>query len=479
MSLPTPSRPPAPPLRILISGASIAGPALAYWLLRIGTTTTHCAITVVERSPTLRTAGQGVDVRDSAREVIKRMGLFDRIRAASSHEEGFEIVDRDNKALARFGVDLETGKGESVTCDIEILRGELSGILVDATKTHARALAKDGSGEDNVRYVFGEWVEGLVESQKGVEVTFANGLPAATFDLVVAADGIGSRIRRTMIASGTDNGKKGAASTSSTSASSTGGVDDPSIRSLLSYATYFSIPRDPALDKMWAQSRSSHGGRFMMLRPDNIGRTRAFLGLTAYTPTDPRLKQFARASKEGTDAQKKDVVTSLFRDADWASIPRILDGMQSSDDLYMQHIAQVRLPRWSSPGGRITVIGDAGYAPSPFSGMGTSLAFIGAYVLAGEISLRPDNIPAALASYEKILKPYVESIQQLPPGIPWIICPQTSLGVTVVETIARIVGWLSDSGVLNLLGKLAGMTRFGSGKVEFQLPEYEAFQEGG
>lgn len=460
----SPSSSPHAPLRILISGASIAGPALAYWLLRAG----NCDITIVERSSILRTAGQGVDVRDSAREVIKRMGIFDRIRAASSNEEGFQIVDRENRALAKFGVDNESGEGNSVTCDIEILRGELSGILYDVT--HSR---------ENIKYVFGEWVEGLDERENEVRVTFANGLPSATFDLVVAADGIGSRIRRVMIASGQENGK---GVTSTSSASSAGGVDDPSIRSLLSYGAYFSIPRDPALDTMWAQSRSSHGGRFMILRPDNIGRTRVFLGLTAYSPTDPRLEKFAKASKGSVDAQK-DLVTSLFRDADWISIPRILEGMGSSEDLYMQHIAQVRLARWSSPGGRIAVVGDAGYAPSPFSGMGTSLAFIGAYVLAGEISKcslhsePKDNIPAALSTYENLLKPYIESIQQLPPGIPWIICPQTSLGVTLIETIARVIGWMSDSGILGLLGKIAGMARFGGGKVEYELPEYEAFKE--
>lgn len=468
---------PSPPsplqLRILISGASIAGPTLAYWLLR---SRKCCDITVVERARILRTAGQGVDIRDSAREVIRRMGLFDRIRDASSHEEGFAIVDRENRALAKFGV----GEGgESVTCDIEILRGELAGILVDVTTSGRKGGDGNGDGENEkgVKYVFGEEVEGLVERAEddggGVEVTFKNGTPAARFDLVVAADGIGSRIRRMMIGSG-----NGASSASTTSTSSAGGVDDPAIRSLLSYATYFSIPRDPAADTMWAQSRSSHGGRFMMLRPDNIGTTRAFLGLTAYEKSDPRLKQFARASKEGIDAQKA-LVSSLFRDADWTSIPRILDGMHSSEDLYMQHIAQVRLSRWSSPGGRITVVGDAGYSPSPFSGMGTSLAFIGAYILAGEISKcsRSEHIPAALASYEKILKPYVESIQKLPPGIPWIICPQTSLGVTVVESIARVVGWLNDTGIIGWLGKVVGWISIGSGTTEFKLPEYEAFEK--
>lgn len=117
-------------LRVLISGASIAGPALAYWLVRAG-----CKVTVVERSPILRSAGQGVDVRDTAREVIKKMGIFDTMLAKSSHEEGFECVDKNNRPFARFGVDL-SGKGESATCDIEILRGELAGILFDITKNN-------------------------------------------------------------------------------------------------------------------------------------------------------------------------------------------------------------------------------------------------------------------------------------------------------------------------------------------------------
>ena len=107
--------------------------------------------------------------------------------------------------------------------------------------------------------------------------------------------------------------------------------------------------------------------------------------------------------------------------------------MHESDDFYLQHVAQVRLDRWSS--GRVTVVGDAGYAPSPFAGMGTSLAFIGAYVLAGEISRQPNDIPAALESYERVLRPYVESIQQLPPGVPWIALPQSTLGVRVFQTI--------------------------------------------
>lgn len=115
--------------RVLVSGASVAGPALAYWLVRAG-----CKVIVVERAPSLRSAGQGIDVRDAARDVVKRMGIFDRIRDRSSHEEGMEYVDSNNDCYARFGVD-KSGKGNSMTSDIEILRESLRGFSLISRRT--------------------------------------------------------------------------------------------------------------------------------------------------------------------------------------------------------------------------------------------------------------------------------------------------------------------------------------------------------
>jgi len=414
--------------RILISGASVAGPALAYWLVRAG-----CRVTVVERAPSLRSAGQGLDVRDAARDVVKRMGIFDRLRDKSSHEEGLEFVDGNNHCFTRFGVD-ESGKGESFTCDIEILRGELAGILFDVTK-------------DDVSYIFGDMVESLEESGKDVRVNFANGTPSAAFDLVVAADGIGSKIRGLAFGNGYSH-----------------------VKSLNSYVTYFSIPRSDT-DTMWSRAHWVKGGRVMVLRPDNVGLTRAFLILTAYEKSDERLARFEKASREGIPAQKA-LVQDLFQDADWET-SRILKGMHESEDFYMQHVAQVRLNRWSS--GRVTVVGDAGYAPSPFAGMGTSLAFIGAYVLAGEISRQPHNIPAALESYERVLRPYIEGVQNLPPGIPWLVNPQSTLGIKVFETFIRAAGVLSATGLVTLFAKLAAYLPIGGDS--FKLPEYEAFRQ--
>jgi len=416
--------------RILVSGASVAGPALAYWLVRAG-----CQVTVVERAPTLRTSGQGLDVRDTARDVIKKMGIFDLIRDKSSHEEGVRFVDSNNKILGNFGVDLESGNGDTFTSDVEILRGELAGILYDVTK-------------DDVSYIFGDMVQSLEETDTEVRVEFANGTPITPFDLVVAADGIGSKIRTMAF-----------------------GQDAVNVRSLNSYVSYFSVPLADT-DSMWSRAHSVPGGRALVVRPDNVGRTRAFLSVTAYDGSDARLPRFAKATKEGIPAQKA-LVQELFQDAGW-EISRLLKGMHESDDFYLQHVAQVRLNRWSN--GRVALVGDAAYSPSPFTGMGTSLAFIGAYVLAGEISRHPGNIPAALESYEKVLRPYFESVQTLPPGIPWILNPQSALGVKALQTTVWCIGLLSKSGILGYLGKIAAYIPFGR-DYPFKLPEYEAFNQ--
>ncbi len=416
-------------LRVLISGASVAGPALAYWLARAG-----CKVTIVERAPSVRIAGQGIDVRDAARDVVKRMGIFDRMRDKSSHEEGIEFVDSKNHCLARFGADFESGKGDSITCDIEILRGELAKILVDVTK-------------DDVSYIFGDMVESLEETDKEVGVSFANGTPTTAFDLVVAADGIGSKTR-------------GIAFKNSSS----------HVKSLNSYISYFSIPKGDT-DTMWARGHWVKGGRVMVLRPDNVGRTRALLLHTSYDKSDERLARLEQSSKEGIPSQKA-LTQELFQDAGWES-SRILKGMHESDDFYMQQVAQVRLDRWSS--GRVTVVGDAGYCPSPFAGGGTTLAFIGAYVLAGEISRQPNNIPAALESYERVLRPYVESSQKLLPGVPWVLVPQSRLGVRVIETAFWGVGWLATTRLATFFSKLVEYLSTG-GDVPFKLPEYEAFK---
>src|SRR3954469_21429487 len=159
---------------VLISGAGIAGPALASWLTRSG-----IAVTVVERAPAPRPGGQAVDLRGAARTVAERMGLLDEIRAVSLDQRGIAWIRADGSIAARMAADAFGGEG--IVSEIEVLRGDLAGVLYDATRT-------------GTEYVFGDTVTALDEDDDGVKVTFQRSAPRR-FDLVVGADGTHSAVR--------------------------------------------------------------------------------------------------------------------------------------------------------------------------------------------------------------------------------------------------------------------------------------------
>lgn len=276
-------------------------------------------------------------------------------------------------------------------------------------------------------------------------------MPTNTFDLVVAADGIGSKIRGMAL-----------------------GKDATTIKSLNAYTAYFSVPRG-STDSDWSRIHWLNHGRVLAIRPDNIGRMRPFL-LFHGPESDVRLARCRQAAKEGEAAQKA-LFAELFKDGDWET-HRFIEGMLASDDFYMQHIAQVKLDRWSNGG--VTVLGDAGYAPSPFAGAGTTIAFIASYVLAGEISKHPGNIPAALESYERILRPYAEATQKLPYGVPGIFLPQSNTGVSMLNALTWTISTVAATPLATIGGKfLNWFTSIWGGEGDFKLPEYEAFNKKG
>lgn len=159
---------------ILISGAGVAGPALAYWLRRAG-----FAVTVVERAPAPRPGGQTVDLRGAGRTVIERMGLMDRARAVSVDQRGLVLVDATGRITARMTAD--SFGGEGIVSEIEILRGDLGRLLYEATA-------------DEVEYLFDDTVTALDEDDEGVTVAFEKAAPRR-FGLVVGADGLHSAVR--------------------------------------------------------------------------------------------------------------------------------------------------------------------------------------------------------------------------------------------------------------------------------------------
>lgn len=376
---------------VLISGASIAGPALAFWLKRHG-----FRPVVVERASELRTGGQSVDLRGAGQEVMRRMGLEQQIRARTTHEEGIHFVDAQGRTKASMSSASMGGKG--FTSDIEILRGQLAQVFYDATR-------------EDIEYVFGDQVVSLRDLGDRVRVGFLHG-PEREFDLVIAADGIRSRTRELVF----------------------GG--EAAIRSLGMYTSYFTIPREPT-DDAWARWYSAPGSRSMLLRPDNLGTMRA--SLTFLGP--PR--GYERLGQE----EQKDVLRRVFADAGW-QVPRALAGLDQTTDFYFEAVGQVRMPHWSK--GRVALVGDAAYCASPVSGMGTSLALVGAYILAGELS-RHASHTQAFAAYERLMRPYVTQAQDIPSVAPRIGSPKTQLGITLVQSVVRLA---TLPGVRQLVGRL-------------------------
>lgn len=363
---------------VLISGASIAGPALALELVRYG-----FRPVVVERADALRRGGQNIDIHGAARKVVRHMEIEDAIRAATTGEQGLRFVDDHDVTKAEFPA--ENADTTGFTKELEVLRGDLAQILYDRTL-------------DTTEYLFGNQITSLRDHGDRVTVSFERGVER-DFDLVVAADGIRSRTRTLIIS------------------------DEPRIRPLNMYACWFTIPR-AASDTAWARWYHAPRGRSILLRPDNVGTTRVSLWFLS-PPRD-----YERLSV----AEQKALIGRIYADAGWEA-PRVLGALADSEDLYVDLVSQVIAPRWSH--GRAALVGDAAYCPSPVSGMGANLSLVGAYVLAGELS-RHANHRDAFAAYEKLMRPYVELGQKLPPGVPWIAHPQTRLGISLLHTVLRL-----------------------------------------
>lgn len=391
---------------ILIAGASIAGPTLAYWLTAYG-----FSVVVVERAPALRLGGQNIDINGPGRKVVRLMGIEDRIRAANTGELGLQFINPQGEVAAEFPKD----SAVSGTRELEILRGDLVEILYDLTKP-------------TVEYSFGDSITSLAQQADGVAVTFASGR-TDTFQLVVAADGVRSSTRHLVFG------------------------DEPRFKYLGLYMAYLTIARQPT-DTAWWRWYTAPDRRVLTLRPDNHGTTRASV---AFLAAEEAYDQHSRA-------EQRAVLQAKLAGAGWEAA-RLSQAIDETTDVYFDKAGQIIAPRWSA--GRVALVGDAAYCPSPLTGKGTTLALVGAYVLAGELA-RHAQPEEAFAAYEKQLRPYVNQVQQLPPGVPGLAYPTSPLGVSVVNTLA---GVFASQPVQKLVGLFSSSEAEGEEK-DFSLPDY-------
>ncbi|MEV4005666.1 FAD-dependent monooxygenase [Actinomadura sp. NPDC049753] len=344
---------------VLISGASIGGPALAYWLRRHG-----FGVTVVEVSPGPRAGGQAIDVRGPALEVAERMGVLDRIRERRVEMRGMSMVDGDGNELYRSEEYTISG-GDLSSPDVEILRDDLSAILVDAAG-------------DGVEYLYGDSIAGLEQDDDGVRVIFQSGL-IRTFDLVVGADGAHSNTRRLVF-----------------------GPEKDYLTHLGTYLSVWTAPNFLGLDRWQVFHQvpgSSWGGGVMSVRGNE--EVRVYLGFESERPIEYDHRD---------TAEQKKIMADALSGGGWV-LPELLETMWDAPDFHFDSMAQIHMDSWSK--GRVVLLGDAGYCGSPLSGQGTSMAIVGAYVLAGELKAAGGDHRAAFANYEKELRGYVAANQEL------------------------------------------------------------------
>ncbi|MGW7536218.1 FAD-dependent monooxygenase [Amycolatopsis sp. NPDC054798] len=380
---------------VLISGASIAGPALAYWLNRYGFT-----VTVVEKAAAVRGGGYPIDMRGPAVEVLRRMGLEERVRERHVGTRRLSFLDADGGVLNSVAPTVISG--DQAGYDIELARGDLTSVLYDAVR-------------DDAEFRFSESIAALDDRGDEVGVTFSSGR-RQTFDLVIGADGLHSKTRALAF-----------------------GPEEPFHRYLGYCFAGFTMPNHLGLSRE-AVSWAVAGRMAALYAPSDSDQVHGFL---VFTRADAPFYAFA-----DPDAQR-DLVASRFEGYGW-EVPRMVEAMRSADDLFFDVVSQIHLPVWSK--GRVALAGDAAHATSFLSGQGSSLAMIGAYLLAYELADAPHDV--AFAAYEKRSREFVEANQALATAGSAVMSPRTDAEVAARNAALRALEGLpgeSSSEVHNML----------------------------
>ncbi|MFD5434116.1 FAD-dependent monooxygenase [Kitasatospora sp. NPDC127067] len=361
------------PTSVLVSGAGIAGTALAHWLNRYG-----FRVTVVERAPSLRGGGQAVDIRGTALTVVERMGLLEEVRARRTGLRGMSVVDADGRELRRTTEWTASG-GPIGGPDVEILRDELAELIAGADGG-AAGDGTAGTAGPGVEYRFDDSIATLAQHPEGVDVRFRGGTERS-FDLVVGADGLHSNTRRLVF-----------------------GPEADYLHPINTYVAGWSAPNHLGLDRWEIAHRDGDDPNWFCMAMTVRGNSelRVFVGFHSDEPIDDMLPR--------DPARQRQLVAERSAHARW-ELPRFLEAMRESDAFHYDVVAQIRMDRWSND--RVVLLGDAGYCCSPATGQGTSVALTAAYVLAGELRAADGDHHAAYPAYERRLRDHVAANQAI------------------------------------------------------------------
>lgn len=371
-------------MRIAISGAGIAGPTLAHWLLRAG----H-EPTLIEKAPHPRAGGYMVDFWGVGFTVAERMGLLPAIREAGYSVREVRLVDQHGRTAGGFSA--------------EVFRASLGDRFVSLPRERLAAEIYRNV-EGRCEAIFGDTIVALAERPDGVEVTFAN-RPARSFDLAIGADGLHSAVRQLGF-----------------------GPEDRFERDIGYYVAAFEADGYQPRDELVYVSHARPGRQVARFAE----RDRRTLILFVFTA-----EQLKGAAPRDADGRKASL-HRVFGDFGWEA-PRILAALDAADDVYFDRVSQIVMPAWSK--GRVALLGDAAAAVSLLAGEGCGLAMTGAYIMAGELARSGGDHARAFAQYEQRLRPLIATKQESARKFAGAFAPRTALGLWVRNQATKLMAF--------------------------------------
>jgi len=371
------------PLRVLISGASVAGPMAAYWLARYG-----FAVTVVERMPQarVRTSGHAVDLFGPAMDVAEWAGVLPAVMDARTRTD---IVSFQRDGGRSVDVEMRRMVAGVSGRHAEVMRGELANILYEATRNEAT-------------YLFDDSIRTMVEEPDGVTVTFERA-PSDRFDLVIGADGLHSNVRRLIF-----------------------GPEARFRRFLGGYLAGAALPNYLGLDgRMVVWNAPGRLAAIFPVRGTTTARGGFLFRRNEEFPLD-----------NGDVGAQKQALHRVYGNDGW-EVPRLLAVVDAADDFYFDSISQIVMDSWTRR--RVALVGDAGYSPGPAVGGGTSIAMVGAYVLAQELGRAGRDYPGGLAAYEAGMGALVTTARSIGHSTMATLIPRTRLQVRLMPELLRLI----------------------------------------